>query len=94
MLEKLLGTMDVAAGDKMFVMINGSGATTLMEQYIVLRAVKNLLAEKGIEMARCMAGEYLTVQEMGGFQMCMAKVDDELIELLDAPCESPSWTVK
>jgi len=93
MLNKLLATMDVQAGDKLFVLINGSGATTLMEQYIVLRAVKNLLDAKGIEMARCMAGEYLTVQEMGGFQMCIAKVDDELIELLDAPCDSPSWTV-
>jgi len=94
MLDKLLATMDVQAGDKMFVMINGCGATTLMEQYIVLRAVNNLLAEKGIEMVRSMAGEYLTVQEMGGFQMCIAKVDDELIELLDAPCDTPSWTVQ
>jgi len=94
MLEKLLATMDVAAGDKLFVMINGSGATTLMEQYIVLRGVKKVLDAKGIELARSMAGEYLTVQEMGGFQMCVAKVDDELIDLLDAPCDTPSWTVR
>jgi len=94
MLNKLLATMDVAAGDKMFVMINGSGATTLMEQLIVLRAVKKLLDVKGIELARSMAGEFLTVQEMGGFQMCVAKLDDELIELLDAPCDTPCWTVK
>ena len=94
MVEKLLATMDVSAGDKLFVMINGSGATTLMEQYIVLRGVKKVLDAKGIEMARSMAGEYLTVQEMGGFQMCIAKVDDELIELLDAPCDTPSWTVR
>ena len=94
MLDKLLGTMDVGAGDKMFVMINGSEATTLMEQLIVLRAVKKLLDAKGIELARSMVGEFLTVQEMGGFQMCIAKIDDELIELLDAPCDTPGWTVK
>jgi dihydroxyacetone kinase-like protein len=94
MAEKLLATMDVTAGDKLFVMINGSGATTLMEQYIVLRGVKKVLDGKGIELARSMAGEYLTVQEMGGFQMCIAKLDDELIELLDAPCDTPGWTVK
>lgn len=94
MLNKLLDTMDVQSGDKLFVMINGSGATTLMEQFIVLRGVKKLLDAKGIEMARCMAGEYLTVQEMGGFQMCVAKLDDELIELLDAPCDTPGWTVR
>jgi dihydroxyacetone kinase-like protein len=94
MLDKLLATTDVQAGDKLFVVINGSGATTLMEQYIVLRAVNKLLSDRGIAMARSMAGEYLTVQEMGGFQMCIAKVDDELIELLDAPCDTPGWTVR
>jgi len=94
MLGKLLDTMDVQRGDKMFVMINGSGATTMMEQLIVLRAVKKLLEARGIELARSMVGEFLTVQEMGGFQMCVAKLDDELIALYDAPCDTPCWTVK
>lgn len=94
MLNKLLDTMDVRSGDKMFVLINGSGATTLMEQLIVLRAVKKLLDARGIELARSLAGEFLTVQEMGGFQMCVAKVDDELIELYDAPCDTPGLTVR
>jgi dihydroxyacetone kinase-like protein len=94
MLDKLLATTDVQAGDKLFVMVNGSGATTLMEQYILVRAVNRLLSDKGIVMARSMAGEFLTVQEMGGFQMCIAKIDDELIELLDAPCDTPGWTAK
>ena len=94
MLDKLLDTMDVRAGDKLFAMINGSGATTMMEQLIVLRAVKNLLDAKGIELARSLVGEFLTVQEMGGFQMCIAKLDDELIELYDAPCDTPCLTCK
>jgi dihydroxyacetone kinase-like protein len=94
MLEKLLATTDLKSGDKVMAMINGSGATTLMEQYIVLRAVSKLLADKGIEMVRSMAGEYLTVQEMAGFQMFIAKMDDEMIELFDAPCDTPGWTVK
>jgi dihydroxyacetone kinase-like protein len=94
MLDKLLATLDVQTGDRLFVMINGSGATTLMEQYIVLRAVKNLLDAKGLVMARCLAGEFLTVQEMGGFQMCIAKLDDELLALYDAPCDAPGLTVR
>jgi len=94
MLDKLLDTTDVQTGDKLFVMINGSGATTMMEQLIVLRAVKNLLDARGIELARSLVGEFLTVQEMGGFQMCIAKLDDELIELFDAPCDTPCLTCK
>ena len=41
-----------------------------------------------------LVGEFLTVQEMGGFQLCIAKLDEELIELYDAPCDTPSLTVK
>jgi len=94
MLDKLLDTLPVQAGDKLLVVINGSGATTLMEQYLILRAVNKLLDARGLSMARSLVGEFLTVQEMGGFQMCIAKLDDELIELYDAPCDTPSLTVK
>jgi hypothetical protein len=31
---------------------------------------------------------------MGGFQMFLAKMDDELIDLFNAPCDSPYWTVR
>jgi dihydroxyacetone kinase len=39
-------------------------------------------------------GEYLTVQEMAGFQMFVAKMDDELLQLWDAPCDTPYLTVR
>lgn len=90
MLEALLDDLKIEEGDKVLVMINGTGATTLMEQYIILRAVKRLLDAKNITLARSVAGEFLTVQEMGGFQMFLARMDDELIELWDAPCSTPA----
>ena len=90
MLEALLDDLKIEEGDKVLVMINGTGATTLMEQYIILRAVKRLLDAKNITLARSVAGEFLTVQEMGGFQRFLARMDDELIELWDAPCSTPA----
>jgi dihydroxyacetone kinase-like protein len=39
-------------------------------------------------------GEYLTVQEMAGFQMCVAKMDDELLRLWNAPADTPYLTVR
>jgi phosphoenolpyruvate---glycerone phosphotransferase subunit DhaK len=94
MLPLLLEEKKIAKGDKVLVMINGVGSTTLMEQYVILRSVKKYLDAQGIEMVRCLCGEFLTVQEMGGFQMVVAKMDDELIQLWDAPCETPALTVK
>jgi phosphoenolpyruvate---glycerone phosphotransferase subunit DhaK len=82
------------SGDELFVMLNGVGATTLMELYLVLRRAKQVLESKGITLARTLVGEFLTVQEMGGFQMCIGKLDAELKALWDAPCNSPVWVLK
>jgi dihydroxyacetone kinase-like protein len=94
MLKQLIKAIGAKSGDKIFAMINGAGATTLMEQFIVFRHVKKSLTEKGIEVARGHVGEVLTVQEMGGFQMFLAKMDDELIKFWDAPCDTPFLTVR
>jgi dihydroxyacetone kinase-like protein len=94
MLPLLLEDRGIESGDRVLVMLNGVGSTTQMELYVVLRRVKELLEERGIELARTLVGEFLTVQEMGGFQMFVAKMDDELLELWDAPCDTPALTVK
>jgi len=94
MIQQLLPAVKAEKRERLYVMINGAGATTLMELFIIFRRVKAVLAEKGIEVARAHVGEYLTVQEMAGFQMHIAKVDDEIIELLDAPCDTPFLTVR
>lgn len=94
MLNQLLEAVKATKGDKVFVMINGAGATTLMEQYIIMRKVGQVLAAKGIGLAQAQVGEFLTVQEMAGFQMMVAKVDDEMIKLLNAPADTPYWTVR
>ena len=93
MLPLLLEDIKAKQGDQVLVMINGVGSTTLMEMYVVLRRCNQICEQRGIKMARSIVGEYLTVQEMGGFQMCVAKMDDELLRLWDAPADSPALTV-
>ena len=94
MLSRLVAAVKAKPGDRLLVMINGSGATTLMEMYIVLRGCKKYLDSLGISIAAARCGEYLTVQEMAGFQMFVAKMDDELLKYWNAPCNTPSMTVK
>jgi dihydroxyacetone kinase-like protein len=94
MLSKLLQALDVQAGQQLLLMINGVGSTTLMEQYIVLRRCKQILDSRKIKLARSIVGEMLTVQEMAGFQMCVAKMDEELLKLWDAPCNTPALVVR
>ncbi len=94
MLSMLLEDLNVSSGEELLVMINGVGSTTLMELSIVLQDVKKILDAKGINLVRSLAGEYLTVQEMGGFQMIAARMDKELLELWDAPCNTPALVVQ
>ncbi|MEI6807476.1 MAG: dihydroxyacetone kinase subunit DhaK [bacterium] len=94
MVVQLLLAVKAKKGDRLQVMINGAGATTQMEMFIVFRRVKQYIEEAGMSVAHARIGEYLTVQEMGGFQMFVANVDDELIRLLNAPANAPFWTVR
>jgi dihydroxyacetone kinase-like protein len=93
MLTRLLAAIKADTGDKVMLFINGSGATTLMEMYILLRGCKKLLDARGISLAVARCGEYLTVQEMAGFQMFAAKLDDELLAYWKASCNTPALTI-
>ena len=94
MLTQLVRAVKARKGDRLLVILNGSGATTLMELYIVFRRVRQVLGDMGVQVARARVGEFLTVQEMAGFQMFLAKMDDELLSLWDAPCDTPYLTVR
>lgn len=92
MTDALVKDLDLKPGEKAMVIINGSGSTTHMEMLIVFRKVFNYLKEKGIDVVASKVDEILTVQETAGFQICMARMDDELLELWNSPCRSPYWT--
>lgn len=94
MAEALANDIPLTKGDKAFVMINGSGATTLMEMFILYKDTVAFLEEKGIEVVANMVGEVLTVQEQAGFQMNLAKWDDETLRLWNTPAHTPAFFKK
>lgn len=89
MLNMLLEDLAVVQGEELLVLVNGAGATTLMELLIVFRKVAQILEEKKIKLARSAVGEFITTQEQAGFQMMIARMDAELISLWDAPANAP-----
>jgi dihydroxyacetone kinase-like protein len=94
MLNMLLTDLGVKAGDELLVLLNGAGATTLMELLILFRSVARLLAGKKIKLVRSAVGEFITTQEQAGFQMMIARMDSELIRLWDAPANAPYFVVR
>ena len=90
LLAQILADLDYT-GSEVAVMINGAGATPLMELFIINNRVADVLAEKGIKVYKTMVGEYMTSIEMQGFSISLLRLDNELKELLDAPADTPAW---
>lgn len=82
MVGKILEDIQISKDEEVAVMINGLGATPLMELYIVNRKVNELLASKGIIIDKTYVGNYMTSIEMPGFSITILKLDNELKSLL------------
>lgn len=86
LMDKILADIDYN-GSEVAVMINGAGATPLMELFIV----NNRVADKGIKVHKTFVGEYMTSLEMEGFSISLLKLDEELKGLLDAKADTPAF---
>jgi dihydroxyacetone kinase-like protein len=93
LLGKILKDINIEAGAKVAVMVNGLCSTPQMELYIVNNRVNEVLVEKGIEIYKTFVGEFMTSLEMAGFSISILKLDDELKELLDAPADTPAFKI-
>ena len=90
LMEQILADLDFAGGE-VAVMINSSGATPLMELFIINNHVADVLAEKGVNVYKTFVGEYMTSIEMAGFSISLLKLDDQLKGLLDAKADTPGF---
>jgi len=90
LLEQILADIDYS-GSEVAVMVNGAGATPLMELFIINNRIADVLKEKGITVYKTFVGEYMTSIEMQGFSISLLRLDDELKGLLDAPADTPAW---
>ena len=91
MLNKILEEQKLNEKDKVAVLINGLGATPLMELYIVNRKVSNMLEERKIVIAETLVGNYMTSLEMPGFSITILKLDTELEKYLKFKAKTPAY---
>ena len=91
-LDTLLLDMPLKEGEEVCVLINGLGATSIEELYILSGNVNTLLQEKGVRIYRTFVGEYATSMEMAGASISICKVDEEMKEWIDMPVNTPFFT--
>lgn len=88
LMDKILKEGIYNKGDEVAVLINGLGATPLMEQYIVSNKVTDILQEHGLKSVKTYVGNYMTSLEMAGYSISLLKLDEELKELLLKPANT------
>jgi dihydroxyacetone kinase len=89
--QRLLADLACPPGSTVALLVNGLGATPLLEQYLVHQAVLRLLAASKISVHRSMIGEYVTSLQMAGVSVTLTLLDGQLRELLDAPIRTVAW---
>jgi dihydroxyacetone kinase-like protein len=71
-------------------LVNGMGATPLLELYGFTAEVHRVLAARGVSVARTLVGDYVTSLDMAGCSVTLCQADEELLRLWDAPVRTPA----
>lgn len=93
LMDRLLGDMPLARGDRVSVLVNSLGATPPEELYILYRIVRARLDAAGATVVRPLVGRYATSMEMAGVSFTLIRLDSELEGWLKAPCACAFWSV-
>ncbi|HEN9361315.1 TPA: dihydroxyacetone kinase subunit DhaK [Streptococcus agalactiae] len=92
LVDKLIESFDAKSGEKYGVLINGMGATSLMEQYVFANDVAKLLEDKGIEVNYKKLGNYMTSIDMAGLSLTLIKLENqEWLEALNSDVTTIAW---
>jgi dihydroxyacetone kinase-like protein len=80
---------DLPLRGDLLVMVNGMGGTPLIELYGLFNEVNDYVAGHGARIVRNLVGNYITSLEMQGFSVTVCQLTPDLLELWDAPVDTP-----
>ena len=90
--DELVGAIvdDLApvSGSDILLMINGFGATPLLELHLMYDASARHLARRGLSPSRSIVGSYVTSLDMAGCSITVTLMDSELKSWWDAPVQT------
>ncbi|KAF5973769.1 regulatory for the arginine catabolic pathway [Fusarium coicis] len=97
--EKALGMMftlkanmwQPRKGQRVALMVNNLGGLSVLEIGVVADEVVNQLGRRSIHIERSLVGTFITSLDGPGFSVTLLALDDELMDLLDAPTTAPAW---
>ncbi len=86
----ILKDLALPTGQEVLLLVNGFGGTPLMELYVMVNAVRKVLAAAGVTVVRHLTGSYVTSLEMAGCSVTVSALDAAQLALWDAPVHTPA----
>jgi phosphoenolpyruvate---glycerone phosphotransferase subunit DhaK len=90
LLDPVASALSLEQGARVLVIVNGLGATHGLELHVMFGEIGRLLDDRGIVLERALVGPYVTALDMSGCSLSLVRLDDELVELWDAPVRTPA----
>ena len=89
---KLLEAFEAKTDERYALLINGMGATPLMEQYVFANDVASILGDAGLDVVYRKLGNYMTSIDMAGLSLTLMKIEDDAwLEALESPVKTIAW---
>ncbi len=83
--EPVLADLDFTGGAGVLALVNGMGATPLLELYLMYGELAAILEKAGVTVVRSLVGSFVTSLDMAGCSLTLVRLDDEFVRLWDAP---------
>ena len=95
LIDAITGDLGASARSDVLLMINGFGATPLLELHLMYDAALRQLAVHELAAGRGIVGNYVTSLDMAGCSVTVTLLNDELTELWDAPVHTAAlrWRI-
>ncbi len=77
--------MEPAKNSEILLLVNGFGATPLMELYLLYNSAAKQLNTHGLQITRSLVGNYTTALDMAGGSITVCLLDDEIKQHWDSP---------
>ncbi|XP_023931486.1 triokinase/FMN cyclase-like isoform X2 [Lingula anatina] len=84
--------LDINKGDKVAVLVNNLGGTSVLELTLMAGEVIRCLENKGVLVQRAFCGSFMTSLEMAGVIVTVMHLNDVRAKCLDAATSAPGWS--
>ena len=91
LIDRLLQRSGVAGGERVALLVNNLGGSSVQEMDVVARHALMRLAASKIDVAAALTGTFLTALEMPGCSLSLMRLDDARLARLLAPTQASAW---